>query len=321
MAFVLERLYHHHKKDEIPLSQCVVFYRTHFQSRVFEDALLKENIPYVIVGGVSFYMRREIKDLLSFLKIAKEDVDFLSFSRTINLPKSGIGPATLAKIQSHAYEIGGNLIACCRGILEGTIPLKLSEKQRRGLQEYVGKILQIRSLINVSFPIHKLLEKTIEISNYYTLLKEDPETFQDRKGNIEELISKALEWEEENNSNDLSIFLEELSLKSYTDDLQQEDALNLMTLHNGKGLEFTVCFLVGMEEELFPHANSLGDFEALEEERRLAYVGMTRARDYLYMSAANMRYLWGSLRPMRPSRFLAEIPEKYIQREFGMSSL
>jgi len=309
--FVLERIYHHHYRQNIPLSDCVIFYRTHFQSRAFEDALLKENIPYIIIGGVSFYMRREIKDILAYLRIANEGSDFLSFSRTINIPKRGIGPATLAKLRLAAP---GDLIHGCTEILQGKIPLQLSQKQAAGLQSYLQTIQEIRAAIHRGAPIHEIIECAIENTRYYELLKQDPETEPDRKDNLDELISKAVEWEEENVGSNLTAFLEELFLQSSKGDFDDADALRLMTLHNGKGLEFDVAFLVGMEEELFPHANSLDSYEALEEERRLCYVGMTRARDWLYLSAAKSRYLWGTLRPMRPSRFLSEIPEELLKK-------
>lgn len=309
--FVMERLYHHHYKENIPLSEMVIFYRTHFQSRVFEDALLKENIPYIIIGGVSFYMRREIKDILAFLRIAAQGTDFLSFSRTINLPKRGIGPAAQAKIRLATEK---DLIHTCEEILKGHTELKFSAKQKEGLASFVGTITAIRSLIHQNAPIAQIIEKVIEKTQYRELLQADPETAQDREENLEELISKAAEWQEENEKGTLTEFLEELFLKSIHDETHEQDPLRLMTLHNGKGLEFTAVFLVGMEEELFPHANSMGNFDALEEERRLAYVGMTRAKDYLYLTSARTRFLWGNLRPMRPSRFLSEIPEEYLKK-------
>jgi len=309
--FVLERLHHHHYRDSIPLSDSVIFYRTHFQSRVFEDALLKENIPYIIIGGVSFYMRREIKDILAFLRIANEGADYISFSRTINIPKRGIGPATLSKLRLAA---SGDLIHFCHELIEGKISLQLSERQRKGIEDYLKAIFAIRHLIHTGAPIDEMIEKTIEVTRYLEILKEDPETAKDREENLDELVSKAVEWEGENSEGTLTGFLEELMLKTSKDQTHESDAVRLMTIHNGKGLEFTVTFLVGMEEELFPHANSLGNFAALEEERRLCYVGMTRARDHLYLTAAQMRYLWGTQRPMRPSRFLSEIPEEYLHK-------
>lgn len=311
VTFVMERLYHHRFKQNTSLSNCVIFYRTHFQSRVFEDALLKENIPYIIVGGISFYMRREIKDILALLRVAYEGSDFLSFSRTINIPKRGIGPAALSKIR---LSSSGDLIHNCREIISGRSDLKLSAKQSDGVKNYVEMIEAVRHLIHTGAPIHEMIEEAIERMRYFEFLKEDPETAEERQENVEELITKAVEWEEENVGAGLSAFLEELMLKSSPDQTHEADPLRLMTIHNGKGLEFDVTFLVGLEEEIFPHANSLGNFEALEEERRLCYVGMTRAKNYLYLSAAKSRYLWGSLRTMRPSRFLSEIPQEHLKK-------
>ena len=310
VTFVLERIYHHHYKQNIPLSDSVIFYRTHFQSRVFEDALLRENIPYIIVGGVSFYMRREIKDILAYLRIASTGHDYLAFSRTINLPKRGIGLATIGKLR---LATNGDLIHGAKEILNGRIPFQLSARQRSGLADYIKTIDAIRASIHHGVPIHETIEELIKRC-YEEVLKEDPETAQERGENLDELISLAAEWEEENPSASLVAFLEELTLKGSHDETHEADALRLMTLHNGKGLEFSVAMLVGMEEEIFPHINSLGNFEALEEERRLCYVGMTRAKDHLYLSAARTRYLFGSLRSMRPSRFLSEIPEIYLKK-------
>jgi DNA helicase-2/ATP-dependent DNA helicase PcrA len=192
--------------------------------------------------------------------------------------------------------------------------VKLSARQTSGLSAYVGVIEALRTLIRDQAPIHEILEETIERTGYLQVLEEDPDTAEDREQNLEELVSKAAEWEDENPEGTLTEFLEELFLKSHQDTVHAADALRLMTIHNGKGLEFTTTFLVGMEEELFPHANALGDFNALEEERRLCYVGMTRAKEYLYLTAAKTRYLFGSLRPMRPSRFLSEIPEERMKK-------
>lgn len=313
-SFVLERLYYHHFRQNIPFSDCAIFYRTHFQSRIFEDALLKEQIPYIIIGGISFYMRREIKDLLAFLRLAQEGTDFLSFARVINLPKRGIGPAMQAKIRLLSEEHGNHLIHTCQYILTGKIPFSLSQKQHQGLQNFVGIMDSIHKEIQENGSIHDMLEIAYEQSNYKDHLAEDPLTAQERQENIEELFTKITEWEEQNEGGTLATFLEEMTLKTNQDETHTTDAVRLMTLHNGKGLEFTVCFLVGMEEELFPHINALGNFAELEEERRLCYVGMTRARDYLYLTAAKTRHLWGTLRMMIPSRFISEISEEYLKK-------
>lgn len=307
VAYEIERL---HTLYRIPLSEMTVFYRTNFQSRTFEDYLLKKRIPYVIVGGISFYQRKEIKDILAFLHFIESDNDFISFGRTLNLPKRGIGEATLEKLRQCASEMGISLLKICENPPE---TLRLSAKQKESLREYASLIESLRSLKEHS--LQKLLVETVRQSHYLEVLREDKETFEDRKANVEELVSKAAEWELLNDSHSLSGFLEELSLKSSIDEADlSDDKVNLMTLHNGKGLEFTVAFLVGMEEDLFPHANARDTYDAIEEERRLCYVGMTRAKERLYLTAAETRFIWGTHRMMRPSRFLKEIPKEFIQR-------
>jgi len=292
----IEHLHHFHK---IPLSNMTIFYRTNFQSRIFEDFLLRRQIPYIIVGGMSFYQRKEIKDVLAFLRMVESDTDAISFARTVNLPKRGIGPTTLEKIFNES-----------RTHLLGPYNIKLSANQSAALNEYRQLIHHLRQ-VKMEEPLHKLVLATVRESRYLDVLREDKETYEDRKANVEELIAKAREWEGES----LSAFLEELSLKSSLDEAEKEgDALNLMTIHNGKGLEFHSVFLVGMEEDLFPHANSRDSHESVEEERRLCYVGMTRAKERLYLTAAETRFLWGQHRQMRPSRFLREIPRHYLER-------
>jgi len=312
--FVLKKLLTHHDEDLIPFSECVIFYRTNFQSRVFEDALLRHRIPYVVIGGLSFYQRKEIKDILAFLRLILGSPDFLSFSRAINLPKRGFGEATLEKLRTFSQENNQDVFSTSLLIVQGKLSFKLSQRQFEGLKDFVATILSLREELKKQLPLNKLLMKTIESIGYFTLLKEDPETYQERKENIEELLSKAAEWEEETGQTSLTSFLEELSLKSSHEEKDAtKDAVRLMTIHNGKGLEFSAVFLVGMEEDLFPHINCKDLPQALEEERRLCYVGMTRAKDYLYLSASRYRFLWGGARFMRPSRFLQEIPSEYLQ--------
>jgi DNA helicase-2/ATP-dependent DNA helicase PcrA len=168
-------------------------------------------------------------------------------------------------------------------------------------------------MIKAKRPLYEILSETIQRSRYLEFLKEDPESLEDRRGNLEELVAKAANWEDEEGSSSLISFLEELSLKSSHEEKDTtKDCVRLMTFHNGKGLEFDTVFLVGMEEDLFPHVNARENSASLEEERRLCYVGMTRARKYLYLSASKMRFLWGGPRMMRPSRFLLEIPAEYL---------
>ena len=303
-------------QNALSLNDIAIFYRTNAQSRPFEDALLSKRIPYTIIGGLSFYQRREIKDLLSFLRMVVSNTDLLSFLRTINLPKRGLGATTLEKL----IEAAGNqpIFSFCEEALYRPDLIKLSPKQKEGLQSYVNLIRELR-LERPQLKIHELLVQTIEKSRYLQYLQEDPETFQDRKENLDELIGKAAEWEMEQESPTLPKFLEELSLRTTADEQKSLPAVKLMTIHNSKGLEFPLVFLVGLEEELFPHMNSLEDPSAIEEERRLCYVGMTRAKRFLYLTAATSRYLWGTPRFMRPSRFLREIPAQYLQNLSSVS--
>jgi DNA helicase II / ATP-dependent DNA helicase PcrA len=309
--FVIQQLLEHHRKEKIPFDECVIFYRTNFQSRVFEDALLKEKIPYRIVGGISFYQRKEIKDILAFLRLCLKG-DWLSFMRTINIPKRGIGETTLAKLQRCAQEHALDILKTCSQILDGKIVLKLSAPQTLALKQYLEIILSLRQRYQAGIPLHELIQETIERTSYLEILKEDPQTTQERRGNLEELISKAFEWEKETQQPSLVSFLEELALKSTLDEVPLQPSLSLMTMHNGKGLEFDLVFLVGMEEDLFPHVNAKDLPESIEEERRLCYVGMTRAKKYLYLTASRERFLWGAARKMHPSRFLSEIPREYF---------
>ena len=315
--FIADRIQQMRQTLNISLNQMVVFYRTHAQSRAFEDSFLNKRIPYLIVGGLSFYQRREIKDILAYLRIVHSNSDYISFLRTINLPKRGLGPATLDKLQAAAKEEGMAIITYVTDLVEKSpleYKVKLSEKPLLGLTGYVNLIQDLRDASKV-ISIGNLVKILIEKSNYLAFLKEDPETYEERKGNLDALIAKAIEWEDEAEDATLSAFLEELSLKTSLDETgETEERLKLMTIHNGKGLEFKVTFLVGMEEDLFPHVNSRDSEKQLEEERRLCYVGMTRAKEYLYMTNCMQRYIWGISRSQVPSRFIREIPTEYIER-------
>lgn len=297
---------------DYPLNEIAIFYRTNAQSRNFEDALLSRNIHYQIIGGLSFYQRREIKDVLAYLKMVISNADLISFLRTINLPKRGLGAATLEKLVEAAEAKNVPIFTFCDEILDRPDLFKLSQKQRDGLKDYVRTIHILREK-RAQLSLHELIAEMIETTRYLAFLDEDPETAQDRKENVDELIGKAAEWEQETDSPSLPKFLEELSLRTNTEEKQFAPSVKLMTIHNSKGLEFDAVFLVGLEEDLFPHVNSKEDPKAIEEERRLCYVGMTRAKRKLYLSSAAYRYMWGVPRFMRPSRFLKEIPTQYLE--------
>lgn len=315
--FVAEKIRYHYEHHNIPLSQMAVFYRTNAQSRALEDRLLIHHIPYLIVGGVSFYQRREVKDILAFLRMVHSGSDFVSFSRTINLPKRGLGEATIEKIRQAAIKEGRSILSYCEEIVKDQPVqhlVKLSQKQKEALKSYVGIIHELKE-ISKACSLQELVKGAIQQTGYLEYLKEEKETYEDRKGNLNALVSKALEWELSAVEPSLASFLEELSLKSTLDEADStKDKVHLMTIHNGKGLEFDVVFLVGLEEDLFPHANSRDSLQALEEERRLCYVGMTRAKEYLYLCDVRQRFLWGTTRMQRPSRFLREIPSEYIEK-------
>ncbi|HAB99160.1 MAG TPA: ATP-dependent DNA helicase, partial [Parachlamydiales bacterium] len=237
------------------------------------------------------------------------DTDLISFLRTINLPKRGLGAVTLEKLVEAAGQ--EPIFSFCENAVSYSDKTSLTAKQKGGLENYVRLIRSLRQA-RPHLKVHELISKTIEESRYLQYLQEDPETTQDRKENLNELIGKAAEWEDEQEHPTLVQFLEELSLRTSAEEQSHLPSVKLMTLHNSKGLEFSLVFLVGLEEELLPHANSLSEPMQVEEERRLCYVGMTRAKRFLYLCAASYRYLWGSPRLMRPSRFLKEIPSHYL---------
>ena len=304
--FIVERVeeaLYKEKGEEV-----AILYRTNAQSRILEDALLKRRIPYLIIGGISFYQRKEIKDLLSFLRLTIAPADMMAFLRTINLPKRGIGPATIDKIRALADEDRLPILEVLANLVRGDPRMKISTKQKDELTGYLKIFQELQEMQHQNSSLDAIMRRLIIVARYEELLKEDKETYEDRKENMEELVAKAYSWQKENGSSDLRLFLEELSLKGSGDDPNgKEKGIRLMTIHNSKGLEFNVCFLVGMEEELFPHANAKGSAEAIEEERRLCYVGMTRAKRRLFMTASLQRFLWGNVRSMRPSRFLTEV--------------
>lgn len=315
--FVAERVRHHHREENIPFSEMAVLYRTNFQSRLFEDQLLNRRIPYIIIGGLSFYQRREIKDVISYLRLVASPSDFVSFLRTINMPKRGIGPTSIEKLRLNAVEEGMGILEYCRALLSG-IPLKtamrLAGKQRENLNEYVQLIDNLAAEEGNSASIETLIKMVIERIGYFGLLEKDPETASDRKANLEELIVKGREWDQQGTQQTLTDFLEEMSLKSTMDEMTPgEDRLKLMTMHNGKGLEFNTVFVVGLENDLLPHANSRNSNEQFEEERRLLYVGMTRAKRNLYLTYALSRHMWGQHRQTSASCFIKDIPREYIE--------
>ncbi len=304
-----------HKLSSLNLKECVIFYRTNFQSRTMEDALLRERIPYKIIGGLSFYERKEIKDILSLLRLSLSPFDFISFGRMINLPRRGLGDAAIEKLKEISSKEKKSILETVEGIIQGRFECRLSAKQKEGLKEFSSCLSCLQEMVRLKTPLKTIVSEAIDRSSYLKHLKEDPETYEERRSNLAELVSKAAEWEETREEEaTLSKFLEELALQSSHEEVEShEDAVSLMTLHNGKGLEFKNVFLIGMEEDLLPHINAKDSEEKIQEERRLCYVGITRAKERLFLTAARFRFLWGIPRKMFPSRFLNEIPPEDLE--------
>jgi DNA helicase-2/ATP-dependent DNA helicase PcrA len=284
-----------------------VFYRTNAQSRALEDVLVREGVPYQVVGGVRFYERAEIKDAMAYLSVISNPDDSVSLERVINVPKRGIGNTSVAKIQDYARRQGISLY--------GT----LSEADAAGLTGAAKKACRgVRDLFEglrvaaKEVPPAELIGAVLDESGYRKELEaEDTVEAESRLENLEELINAAREYERVELEPTLEGFLQEQALYSDQDSLTSEGGrVTLMTLHNAKGLEFGHVFVVGMEEGTFPHARSL-DEHNLEEERRLAYVGITRARETLTLTHAKLRSSWGEREYRMPSRFLSEIPDEY----------
>lgn len=292
------------------LSDIVVFYRTHAQSRVLENALRRGRVPYKIFGGISFYSRKEIKDVLAYLKISIDPSDDVNLKRIINIPARGIGKSTVDLLEKRAAQMGCSIYQVIKSSLEDPSFMHRSKKALYGFMTLVETI-RAKSL---GLTITQLLVEVLRSTGYVEMLEStDDVESEERLENVRELISATEEFEEEESEPTLPNFLEQMALRSHVDTYHEnDDNLTLMTLHCAKGLEFPVAFIVGFEEELFPHAISSFEPEELEEERRLCYVGMTRAKDKLYLSGVNMRRLFGETTPKSPSRFLSEIPEEYI---------
>lgn len=284
-----------------PLYDFAVLYRTNAQSRSLEEAFLRHNLPYKIVGGVRFYERKEIKDVLAYLRFIYQDSDLISFNRIINLPPRGLGQKTLEKLTAHQLAKSITLLdaAAAASEIVGVTP-----RAAQALQAFAGLVRDLQGQID-SLSLVELLEAVIERSGYLGYLNDGSIQAADRVENVRELVSVAAEY------NDLGLagFLEEIALISDIDNYSTTaNAVSLMTVHSAKGLEFPVVFMPGMEEGIFPHTRSLQDPEQMEEERRLCYVGMTRAKQELHLVSATSRLLYGSTQHNLPSRFLADIP-------------
>ncbi|MCR4435208.1 MAG: DNA helicase PcrA [Clostridiales bacterium] len=287
-----------------------VLYRINAQSRVMEESFMREGIPYKIFAGLRFYDRKEIKDVIAYLRVIQNPSDDISLKRIINVPKRGIGSATLETAESIASKRGCSLFS----IISSAADIPELQRASSRLKGFVSLISRFRALKETT-PVPDLIEDVIQQSGILGELQEDNTVESEtRIENIKELISVALEFEGQSEEKGLEDFLAHISLVSEVDDLENENnSVVLMTLHGAKGLEFPVVFMVGMEEGVFPGYRSMTDENELEEERRLCYVGITRSKEKLYLTSTHSRTLFGNTTYNRASRFLREIPEELIE--------
>lgn len=303
----------------LPLKNQAVLYRTNAQSRLIEERCIARNVPYRMVGGVNFYQRKEIKDVLSYLKVTANGVDDLAVERIINVPKRGIGATTVSRVKDYARINSLSMYDALKKARE--IPgIGAAAKKIAGFVEVIEGFREKNEDPQIS--IRDLIESVKTDTGYEEELRKDDEIeAQTRIENIEELINKAVSFEDDSSNEDrsLSAFLEEVSLVADIDNTDfGDDRLTLMTLHSAKGLEFEKVYLVGMEEGLFPSASAINSDDPegeIEEERRLCYVGITRAKRILKMSSARERMINGEMRYEKPSRFVAELPEETVEKE------
>lgn len=296
---------------DIPYSDIAILYRTNAQSRVLEEGLMRRNIPYQIVAGTKFYDRMEIKDILAYLKLLVNPKDDVAFIRIINTPKRGIGPASIEKIRDYAFMKGISMYEVIKDI--ETCPLfKGSVKEKlilfKDTMAELERISKENSLMDTVI-------NTIHLSGYEQMLKEGKvENAQNRLENLDELVNAAGDFENNEEDGSLEAFLENAALVAGVDSYDENSSkVLLMTLHNAKGLEFNIVFMPGMEENLFPTYRAVNEESEMEEERRLCYVGITRARKKLYMSSAETRRVYGRNEYRNPSRFLLEVPDELIE--------
>jgi DNA helicase-2/ATP-dependent DNA helicase PcrA len=299
-------------RDGLGYRDMAVLYRTNAQSRLFEEQFLRAGIPYTIVGGVRFYERKEVRDLIAYLRLALNPGDDASFTRVINVPRRGIGDVSLQRLATFALSRGTGLL---QALAQPDGVLELPKAAQRAAAEFVGLLDRLRDRVH-RVRATDLLEAAIVETGYQQMLEaEGTDEAHGRLENLRELVTVAQEFEETTGESSLEAFLQHLALVTDLDTWQEDvDRTTLMTLHSAKGLEFAVVFLAGLEEGLFPHARALEEEGGMEEERRLCYVGMTRAKQRLFISHARNRTIFGTTAPAIASRFLDEIPAELIAR-------
>jgi DNA helicase-2/ATP-dependent DNA helicase PcrA len=297
------------QNPELDWGSFAILYRTNAQSRPFEDAL-RGRVPYIIVGGLKFYDRKEIKDALAYLRAIANPDDTVSLLRIINTPRRGIGQATIDSLVSASQQLA---VPLWEILSDKTSVNTLAGRSAKGVNSFAELIQRWQEQIE-SHSAAEIVRGVMEESGYLEdLKKQGTDEAENRLENISELYNAVLQFQEENEDTTLEGFLANASLASDLDDLKDgQKAVSLMTLHSAKGLEFPVVFLVGLEQGLFPNFRSMDDPTALEEERRLCYVGITRAQEQLYLSHARERRLYGNREPAVASQFIGELPKELL---------
>ena len=307
--YIVEQINHLKTEEYYKNSDFTILYRMNAQSRAIEDILMREGIPYKVIGGLKFYERKEIKDIIAYLRLIHNSADNLSLKRIINEPKRGIGKTSIEQIQEISDKTGNSMYEIIRNAQEYGLTRVFSNSR-----DFIEQIEYLKSKKD-ELKISDLIKETLNKTGYTKALEnENSVEAETRIENLEEFLTVAIEFEEESADNTLAEFLENITLSSDIDGMEDQDnSITLMTLHIAKGLEFPVVFLVGMEEGIFPGYKTIGEPQALEEERRLFYVGITRAKQYLYLTCAKHRTIFGSTSYNQVSRFVKEIPEELLE--------
>lgn len=305
-------IYNRHEISHEPYGDMAILFRTNAQSRVLEEKLMRYAIPYTMVGGTKFYDRKEIKDVLAYLRLLYNPEDSLSLTRIINVPKRNIGATTMEHVAAYAEAQGISLFEA----LSSTEEIPVTKRAKASLENFAAMIFDLLNDIEGK-DVLSLIETVIKQTGYGDMLDKEAEhdpQGESRKENVGEFLSVAKDYMDSNPEGNLQDFLENVALVSDVDDFESSDSkVTLMTLHAAKGLEFPVVFLTGLDEGLFPHSRTLMDPAQVEEERRLAYVGITRAERQLYVTNAVTRTMYGRISAYMPSRFLAEIPPQFME--------
>ena len=308
-SYIVEQINRLRREEYFKYQDFTVLYRMNAQSRAIEDILRRENIPYKIIGGLKFYERKEIKDAIAYLRLIYNPWDNLSLKRIINEPKRGVGKTSIDNVAKIAEDTNVSMYEVIKNAAD--YGLNRVFVNTREFVEQIEYLISKKEELKIS----ELIKETLNKTGYTKALEnENSVEAETRIQNLEELLTVAIEFEEEYAENSLAEFLEGITLSSDIDGMEEEeDSITLMTLHTAKGLEFPVVFLVGLEEGIFPGYKSIGEPKELEEERRLCYVGITRAKQFLFLTCAKQRTIFGSTTYNSPSRFLQEIPEEYLK--------